>query len=1414
MSTSNNSSVASQAILESAVLYSLPYKDTDAWETTALKLVAFYKDNGIVPLPVPADGKLLVIKTKAKANNSYPWLNFLITIGVEIFYATETRTSTTSGVVTKLKGIAFPFRGSDGYVNTPGHVSKRDTVFTAYDADVHEIATTVYAHDMQSYVMGYFASWFSKLTASKQAELFGLLCSSKCEVTGTTVSVPKTSGGFILDFATSMLSINTGDFKAVPNIMIGGVKASGKTALFLLGMVMSPASFASYSMKTMINELPNMWEEDLNYGIAGDLSDPATAIPHYCYHRLDVVAKYIGVGINVFPWAVLATPAKKVNMADVKAALDAEGIITGDKYLLKFFAGKMSANAALIGDGGEWVYTLHDAGKPSKLWNRPMQSCKFLKAEQYPNASFVKSCRVASKFGTLLPDGSVVRQSGRMMTVGLSTSGLAMGSGPCILNPNTHFHLGVMKTIGGRVSLHDYSHAAQTVLASAGARTGMFKAHYAFNFLKQEVAKKAAAISPNTIFMPGDTILEIGTMPGTKVIVKNNFNNVPVRVLGSKVSSAPVEDTDYSPSYFNVDLSVEAVSTTQFVKIRRYFTKATTVPMQYKIYDLDGVELDLPLEMILNNETIKGRSIHLDAFANTNEGECIYHPNDAKFVWHKEDGTAEDIDLLVAENTVSQWVEDTVQDVLLEMNVAQAEWDMLMEAGSLSGIKSVVQHNGYVTVREQIQLLVCNLPVEVEISTPDESIGTSAMTPEMVAGISIQSQKLAAILFEEAKPAQDAVLNLINMVTKTIPMTEANAVTLTSTQGREFIAAAVGSTDGLDDAKVLKAYNTLFPNGVYFVATNGNSTVNMFLDFNVVRTTMVWISGSADQISQEIVAFLRAIVNPPKKGYDSFFYNQVCNLMASLNGWLKKAFVSKGVLKRAARSAKCLVNLKVRTVYYTFLQPDADNLPKVAINPDCDSAMLLAKDPSGRYYKKYIQEVIVENYGAEGDVNPDDYKPNASCRFTRMKATKTGFILSFFNPYLLQNELVAAFRIPMFMGLGAKLVVTTQVGKSHMFLLPYLWSMSNEGDSDGDGVSMLNVGIRGLSTSDIEAMNDSWVGLKGYKIIYGDKPKNVYNGTEYCWPYAEFSESPKKKWMKWDNAADKAKYCQPYVTKIAKANYLESGALVQKHYVAAVGIAYGIASVLTFKLADALYNPSIPSIEIQAMKLAVVVAWRAIYEGLGLAGYSDAATKWFAVLGASKISGQYVFKDGEYLTPRDKKVTKDDVPVDAVSTLLYLGEKEEDGKGLSKFWIGKDRADGSNHYYILMYKAMSMILAAEKTRTFFGGLEKGGNITKLIYTEDQLKDCYVFGGLRRMGQGFDPAGINTLESNDAIDIDDEAILPKSLFVGIEETQAYNRLSNPYLRAMLINGTNIHNNVSLHLYEEMLAEQEDAMMNDQ
>ena len=1409
--------------LEASVLYSIPYRDTEEWNTKAGKLVDFYHKHNICALPVPADKKLLLISKEHKASKLvYPWLNFLVSIGVDIYHANESTVATTNGKETKVKGSKFPYRYSDGYQNVKGHQGNHKIAFTSYDSTLHgNVTNALYMHEVMDFVAAYSASWMSDLSADLLAELFAILV-GKTEHKDATVSVAKADGGYTIDFKEGLLKTVDKDYKVVNNVVIGGSAVKGSVALFMLGQAMSNNEFSSWQIKGLINKIPSMWEEDLNYGVKTDDSDPAIAIPKNAFNTLEVFTNFAGTINTTFPWIVVGNPSKKVNMAAVKACLEEEGIVTGDKYLLKFFAGRTSANAAMIGDAGKWVYTLHDAGKPSKLWNRPMQSCKFLKSQQYTSNTFSTIAREQSLFGTMLPNGSIVRQAGRLMSIGFSTSGLGMGSGAVLLRRDVELHVGVEKTIGGRISLHDFGQEAVAKLKSLGAKHGETK-HHAFNYLKKKVAAKIEAIDKDRLFESGETILEINTLPGTKVIVKNDFPNVPVRIISASVRHVEVDAKDYEPAYFNVEFKVEAVTSTQMVKNRRYFTKNTTTPSDFNFYDLDGNAINLDVEMLFNNETIKGRSVHIDAFANTLGIDAVYYPNDGLV---SLDGGAHYVDVTLADNVISQWVQSQAQDVLLELDIAKDEWEMLQAAHAnktdkqdkLTGIVSVVDHGDYVTVREQIQILVCKLNFEVEISTPDESISISGMTPEMTAGVSIQSRKLAEVLVAESKEARESILGLVNMVTKSKAVTLENSVNLNTPSEQELLANRVGSLDGLSDSKVLDTYKLLYPNGLYLKASNTETTSILYLDFDVIRSTMVWISGSADQMSQEIVGFLRAIINPPKTGYDNYFYGNVSRLSKSLNGWLKEAFASKGVLKRAARTSKCLVNLKVRTCYYTFLQSDADGIPKVAVNPNCAATRLLAKDNKGKYYSKYIESVVINDFGAEdGDSNGDAidveaYKPNHSCVYIGMKNTKQGKTLMFFNPYLLQGEFISAFRIPMFMGLGAKLVVTEKVGKSHAFLLPYLWSMANEGDTDGDGISLMNVGIRGLNASDINEMNESWVGLKGYKIVYGDDVSN--------WPYAEFSEKPKKKWLKWENEADKAKYCKPYVSTIPKYSYtdeegvthigyFESGELVQKHYVAAVGIAYGIASALTFKLADTLYAKD--QSQVKSLKLAVVIAWRALYEGLGLAGYSNAATKWFAILGASKMTGTYVCKDGIYMYPTDKRVTKDDTVIDAIHSLLFLGEDEVDGNGLSKFWVGKGKEDGSNIYYNLMYKAMALILEAERTRTFFTAIEKGGKVTKLIKTEDQLLDSYIYGGLRRMGQGADPAGIPMREAAlDAMESsipDEEEILPMSLFAAIDKYDATARMSNPWLKDMLSMGTYIHNNISAYLHKDIVSDRE-------
>jgi hypothetical protein len=183
--------------------------------------------------------------------------------------------------------------------------------------------------------------------------------------------------------------------------------------------------------------------------------------------------------------------------------------------------------------------------------------------------------------------------------------------------------------------------------------------------------------------------------------------------------------------------------------------------------------------------------------------------------------------------------------------------------------------------------------------------------------------------------------------------------------------------------------------------------------------------------------------------------------------------------------------------------------------------------------------------------------------------------------------------------------------------------------------------------------------------------------------------------------------------------------------------------------------------------------------------------------------------------PSDQRVTKEDKVIDAVKTLLYLGEEEEDGNGLSKFWVGKTKEDGSNSYYNLMYRAMSFILEAERTRTFFTGMEKGSRVTKLIKTETELLESYIYGGLRRMGQGADPAGVamreSKLEMMESGGMDDEDhISPLSLFAALDKSKASETMHNPWLKEMLDNGVYIHNNVSSYIFK---AAQQD-MINDQ
>lgn len=108
-------------------------------------------------------------------------------------------------------------------------------------------------------------------------------------------------------------------------------------------------------------------------------------------------------------------------------------------------------------------------------------------------------------------------------------------------------------------------------------------------------------------------------------------------------------------------------------------------------------------------------------------------------------------------------------------------------------------------------------------------------------------------------------------------------------------------------------------------------------------------------------------------------------------------------------------------------------------------------------------------------------------------------------------------------------------------------------------------------------------------------------------------------------------------------------ARVANHYKSAVGVGYGICSKLVFNAADVAAKGE--SAELNMLTEACLVAWRQLYEGLGLSGYSREAHNVFHIINAascdtralqvSSINGvvDVIFQDPTWTTTRTSCVS-------------------------------------------------------------------------------------------------------------------------------------------------------------------------------
>ena len=333
-------------------------------------------------------------------------------------------------------------------------------------------------------------------------------------------------------------------------------------------------------------------------------------------------------------------------------------------------------------------------------------------------------------------------------------------------------------------------------------------------------------------------------------------------------------------------------------------------------------------------------------------------------------------------------------------------------------------------------------------------------------------------------------------------------------------------------------------------------------------------------------------------------------------------------------------------------------------------------------------------------------------------------------------------------------------------------------DSDGDSVFGFNVSSRGVDVARGLEMNNHFMGMRGYTYAYGNEPSG--------WPCAEFS-SYKDKWGKKAIVVPQGT-AKSYVTRKDASWYIGAAERVANHYTGAVGISYGICSVLTFQAAELKYqleagNNNVANVyKLYERTLAIV--WRLLYEGLGLAGYSADAKMYFDILSIATWKNEYMLVDG--VATRVAVGTPKEKCLPCVPKLIEL-------MGLSHLKVE------------IATEIIKLILAAEKIRQNRGALERGKDRVANL-SQHEVDNTAIYTGLRAIGQGKDVGGNNALASNDG-DFSSDDVQPQSLFNLVLNNKLTNRMSCDWLAELLQTGSEIHKTVTTLVFNAKQIEDE-------
>jgi hypothetical protein len=1243
----------------------------------------------------------------------------------------------------------------------------QEVLNTATIVDVKELFNFFYLH---------ICSDLDKISDADIASILCLLCSG--ERKDNVVVMPANNGGYSVEVDSLCLTGPNGlEKKAVSTISVKGKAMSSRSAFLLLALQIFCLDEADlYKVPALISAVPGLWETDTDYGVTGN--DASLELKKGASASIAFVQDKEGFK---FPYMNLQ------NAEMDPGQVEFDRVVLMDKNAKRAFYSEAAANACGIFAAsvvpapdmpllkGQW--TLNDTGvklnkKAKKLeagakaLNRVTQSWKLQYADLV-DKNTGKSLRTVSKFGMRLCTGEVRYVEGQLVDVGVAKMSLGSGSGVAFMHPDFALTYSLPKTKKGLVSFKD---CTGEVLEKYQAIVS--PNHEGFFAFLSDIEKTLEAIPQDKIFEPGDIVASFDYGSGNvRPLFTNDLDNQKFVVIGSKVKKPLIRGKDYKPDHVSIQLKIKVIKTGQYSKLRAYGSKATTFSSaNYAWFDESGNSVPCPANVIYNNETRKGNGMELSLYAHQDWIKKAYGWGDDSGCHLIVEGVNpvdnKKIDLTDPFNEVNEWVQKTTKRMKVQVWMAEDEYAFSAFAAETAKERDpsyeftwrvVDTKPGMVLVEEDIEILVGKCALNFEISTADESVTTSELTPEMMAGMYLVCPKLVESLYAEALPVRAALLGLVRMAkmesSTAFKVLTKNQKDLAAFQER--IATVCPNLNGVKDADFLAILDQAFePEGGDLrikAQSFGEGDVQMVINIKTIRSTMTFISGTADQIAQEILGCLRflATCKLDMKGLDSVTYNLVSRLGKSLTSWIGEALRSKGLLKKMSRSSKCLVGGKVRSIYDPRLQSDEDGLPKVMVNPECAITKRLCKNADGSWNERYVDSIVLDT-----KEELEAFKANKEVKVLKVKKIENdvhivshecvdGEQMTVYKKYfkyevlfvdfnLLEGSVVTAQRIPMFMPVFCKVVLAKDIETSHVAILPSVWAQGNSGDSDGDGIGLINASIRSITIEEAVKANQSPMGLAGYVELY--RHSKI--------PFADFIESPNKKSLIRSSGQVYATFlphhtCNEFVDEnTGHIGLIQTHINVRSHYMFNVGTGYGIASALTCWAALMAQNPywAKDTAKMQAIQKAVMISWVLIYEGLGLSGYTAAAKEFFDVLRCSSYSlwrennlNPHVFVEfGGRILPIFADEVKDLVKSKSIEVqdgLEYMLKALDLPVDSLEWREAMTQVCTFNHYRMKYVKIDGRRLSQEK-------------IDKL--SQEALTRISMVGLFRHMGRGFDP----------------------------------------------------------------------------